>query len=152
MDKTVLLAADAATPITSESCIGDVDAPEFLQEPDEPVLATKEMKNITVPESMQLTTKECPVCHAQAFSDMETCYNCMYTFGSKPELESAPQGAQSDTEFDTCEQASYPAQPSVTTTSEDELLARFLKEFHGFLGQFLLHNDIRIKEGVGFSG
>ena len=31
--------------------------------------------------------KTCPVCKTQLFDDMEVCYGCMYTFGSKPELE-----------------------------------------------------------------
>ena len=31
--------------------------------------------------------KTCPICKTQLFDDMEVCYGCMYTFGSKPELE-----------------------------------------------------------------
>lgn len=31
--------------------------------------------------------KTCPVCKTSLFDDMEVCYGCMYTFGSKPELE-----------------------------------------------------------------
>lgn len=40
--------------------------------------------------------KTCPVCKTQLFDDMEVCYGCMYTFGSKPELEQrvAAQSAQ----------------------------------------------------------
>lgn len=44
--------------------------------------------------------KTCPICNTTLFDDMETCYGCMYTFGSKPELEakahkpSAPEAAE----------------------------------------------------------
>lgn len=31
--------------------------------------------------------KICPVCKTSLFDDMEVCYGCMYSFGSKPELE-----------------------------------------------------------------
>ena len=27
--------------------------------------------------------KECPICKAQVFEDMDTCYGCMYSFGAK---------------------------------------------------------------------
>ncbi|MCI9129137.1 MAG: hypothetical protein HFJ65_02295 [Eggerthellaceae bacterium] len=33
--------------------------------------------------------KQCPVCKAKVFADMDTCYECMYLFGSKPELEAS---------------------------------------------------------------
>lgn len=34
-----------------------------------------------------IALKQCPVCKTQLFADMDTCYNCMYMFGSNPELE-----------------------------------------------------------------
>lgn len=37
--------------------------------------------------SIRLDMKTCPVCRTQLFADMDTCYNCMYIFGSTPTLE-----------------------------------------------------------------
>ncbi len=36
---------------------------------------------------VKLSLKTCPICKTHVFNDMGTCYNCMYTFGSNPELE-----------------------------------------------------------------
>lgn len=38
--------------------------------------------------SVVLSMKICPVCKTKVFEDMDTCYNCMYKFGSYLELES----------------------------------------------------------------
>ena len=35
--------------------------------------------------------KTCPVCHAVAFDDAETCFGCLHRFGDEPE------GIQGDT-------------------------------------------------------
>ncbi len=36
---------------------------------------------------VRLSLKTCPICKTHVFDDMNTCYNCMYSFGSNPELE-----------------------------------------------------------------
>ena len=36
---------------------------------------------------VRLSLKTCPVCKTHVFNDMDTCYNCMYSFGSNPSLE-----------------------------------------------------------------
>lgn len=41
--------------------------------------------------------KTCPICNTTLFDDMETCYGCMYTFGTKPDLEAKAQEAKSET-------------------------------------------------------
>lgn len=39
--------------------------------------------------------KECPVCHAQCFDDMEVCYGCMYRF-AKDSVSNPPSFSQED--------------------------------------------------------
>lgn len=39
--------------------------------------------------------KTCPICNTTLFDDMDVCYGCMYSFGSKPELERKAQEAAS---------------------------------------------------------
>ena len=41
--------------------------------------------------------KTCPICNTTLFDDMETCYGCMYSFGSKPELERKAREAADET-------------------------------------------------------
>ncbi len=41
--------------------------------------------------------KTCPICNTTLFDDMEVCYGCMYSFGSKPELERKARDAASET-------------------------------------------------------
>ena len=33
--------------------------------------------------------KICPVCESTLFDDMDTCFGCLYRFGSDPALEAA---------------------------------------------------------------
>lgn len=40
---------------------------------------------------VMLSLKTCPICKTHVFNDMNTCYNCMYSFGSNPELEQRVQ-------------------------------------------------------------
>ena len=91
------------------------------------------------------------------FSDMDTCYNCMYLFGSKPELEQRAS-LTALPEVDTVlqeEERSIPERdlpsqflygrggspdpvPSEGAAKGGELFSQFLVELHGFLGKFLL--------------
>ena len=45
---------------------------------------------------VRLSLKTCPICKTHVFDDMNTCYNCMYSFGSNPELEQRVQKGSSD--------------------------------------------------------
>ncbi len=113
-------------------------------------------------------TKLCPICNARVFSDMDTCYNCMYLFGSKPELEQ--EATRSETP--SVAHDALPQNTSTCVTSEretrsrflyghggaaehrtaerarkgDDLLEQLLVELHGFLGEFLLDRGIDIKQ------
>ena len=110
-------------------------------------------------------TKLCPVCNARVFSDMDTCYNCMYLFGSKPELEQRaslaelPEVATAPKEEErSIPERDLPSQflygrggspdpvPSEGAAKGGELFSQFLVELHGFLGKFLLDRGIDIKE------
>lgn len=37
--------------------------------------------------------KICPVCESTLFDDMDTCFGCLYRFGSDPALEAARSAA-----------------------------------------------------------
>lgn len=41
---------------------------------------------------VRLSLKTCPICKTHVFDDMSTCYNCMYSFGSNPDLEQRAKG------------------------------------------------------------
>ena len=140
MNKTMLLAADA-------------DAP-FEPMPTTPAIAP------------DATTKACPVCHAQTFVDMDTCYNCMYMFGSDPALEERRQAMDvhpstgmradmslagnassgpSDANMRTgCTHQADPCAPRMS--ANDQLFAELLVELRGFLGKFLLDRGVDIKQ------
>lgn len=45
---------------------------------------------------VMLSLKTCPICKTHVFNDMNTCYNCMYSFGSNPELEQRAQKGSGD--------------------------------------------------------
>lgn len=66
---------------------------------------------------------------------MDTCYGCMYQFGSKPEWEAK---ANSDNACAPGEQI------AVSEKAYDCLLGRFLVEFDSFLRQFLLDAQIKV--------
>ena len=110
-------------------------------------------------------TKLCPVCNARVFSDMDTCYNCMYLFGSKPELgqraslvELPEVDQKPQRNEDALPEQRLPSQflygrggspdpaPLGEATKSGELFGQFLVELHGFLGKFLLDRGIDIKE------
>lgn len=110
-------------------------------------------------------TKLCPICNARVFSDMDTCYNCMYLFGSKPELEQRASLAElpevdpkPERDEDSLPERRLPSQflygrggpPDPTPLGEaikgGELFGQFLVELYGFLGKFLLDRGIDIKK------
>ena len=66
--------------------------------------------------------KQCPVCKASVFSDMDTCYKCMYKFDGTETMEKV---------------ASVDATPTQRKDKEDELFTLFLIEFECFLRRFL---------------
>lgn len=43
--------------------------------------------------------KLCPTCKTWVFADMETCYGCMYRFGSDPEREEAARREYEGSDF-----------------------------------------------------
>lgn len=88
--------------------------------------------------------KTCPVCHAHVFADMDTCYNCMYLFGSNQTLEDRmrkklPLG-QSDPDIASAEHdlAAY----QTNNERDSALFIEFLEEFRGFLAQFLADRGV----------
>ena len=151
MNETMLLAADAQAPIT-----GDEDA---LQ----PDAGSSGL--------VETDVKTCPVCRARLFADMDTCFNCMYRFGSNPALEAkAAQRAQAQplcgaTGGSSSEEGSQPSEPldgvqapkaaafggrlplrERAVAADERLLSELLVELHGFLGQFLLDRGIDAKQ------
>lgn len=50
--------------------------------------STEQAPDITEVQDSRISIKECPVCKAKVFEDMDICFNCMYLFGSNLELES----------------------------------------------------------------
>lgn len=77
--------------------------------------------------------KRCPVCEATLFEDMDTCFGCMYRFGTRPDLEQ---------QAETRSQAGQPGSGAAATAPESCLLGQFLVELHRFLGDFLV--DARV--------
>lgn len=151
MNETMLLAADAQAAIT-----GDEDA-----------LQPDAVKAVPV----ETDVKTCPVCHARLFADMDTCFNCMYRFGSNPALEAkAAERAQAQpmhgaAEGPPSEEGSQPSEPldgvqppkaaasggrlpaqERAVAADERLLSELLVELHGFLGQFLLDRGIDAKQ------
>ncbi len=151
MNETMLLAADAQAPIT-----GDEDA---LQ----PDAGSSGL--------VETDVKTCPVCRARLFADMDTCFNCMYRFGSNPALEakaaqraqaqplcgatggsSSEEGSQPSEALDVVRPPKAPASGGCLPTQEravaadERLLSELLVELHGFLGQFLLDRGIDAKQ------
>lgn len=51
-------------------------------------MESKEKESTKSEESfVRLSLKTCPICKTHVFEDMDTCYNCMYSFGSNPSIE-----------------------------------------------------------------
>lgn len=89
--------------------------------------------------------KHCPVCNTTLFEDMDTCYGCMYKFGSNPELEMGAaqmQSIQTNQELNLQEVVPiFREQPGF---QDGCLFNKFLVEFHGFLGKFLADCKVNI--------
>lgn len=113
---------------------------------DEAILAMDELG------ASKMEVKVCPVCESQVFADMSRCYNCMYEFGcdpDEPDLVIEPWRTKGiepcrgkESEPDSAEDGLGKPQAAFET---DELLGKFLVEFHGFLGQFLLDSKVHIQ-------
>ncbi len=73
MNDTMLLAADSLAPFEEAKQF----APGSVAE---------------APQTVETGMKSCPVCRAHVFADMDTCFNCMYLFGSNPALEEKAAG------------------------------------------------------------
>ncbi len=89
--------------------------------------------------------KRCPVCKATLFDDMDTCYGCMYRFGSKPEWEQEMQKgaracAQKPLESGEGVERRAPFAPG----NEGCLLGDFLVQLHRFLGDFLVDAGVKL--------
>ena len=108
--------------------------------------------------------KKCPVCKTTLFDDMDTCYGCMYKFGSSPELEasagmaamaSAPVEAVADTASITQAASTATASPATTAVLDVPIFSassaesgclfnKFLVEFYGFLGDFIADGKVNV--------
>ncbi len=95
--------------------------------------------------------KTCPVCKKTLFSDMGICYNCMYEFGSNPELEARIRDSDAHEvarsfDMQQSRQNIEDQKTSYNPCQKDEnLFGEFLEEFQCFLGKFLLDRKISIK-------
>ncbi len=84
--------------------------------------------------------KSCPVCKTTLFEDMDTCYGCMYRFGSSPELEEkALSSGQGDSGGESNKQ------PSCQLGGKGCLFSDFLVEFERFLRDFLVNRAVQVK-------
>lgn len=139
MNDTMLLAADSGAPF-------------------EEAMRSCEAEALPGSRSVETGMKACPVCRAQAFADMETCFNCMYRFGSNPALE---EKAAARAHADRMQGTGVPAEPGTEAILPDGavascavraakadgcLLAELLVELHGFLGELLLDRGIDVKQ------
>lgn len=148
MNETMLLAADSLAPFEEAKGSPEPGAGGAVQ-------ALRQERTV------EMTTKTCPVCSARVFADMDTCFNCMYLFGSNPALEKKAAFKALPEKIPVLD-ASEESPPDTPVVSEDEgdpelprapaklddehLLAELLVELHGFLGQFLLDRGIDLKE------
>lgn len=146
MNETMLLAADSLAPF---------EEAKPASAPPTPPLAASAPFGSPVETGM----KTCPVCSARVFADMDTCFNCMYLFGSNPALEKkAASKALPAVGTDALGNASgrplerertdmpsaLPKQ--VRPCVQGDLFAELLVELHGFLGEFLLNRGIDLKK------
>lgn len=69
---------------------------------------------------------------------MDTCYNCMYRFGSNEQLESAPKVAA------TAQAVPPPQAQTSAKGAEGCLLGEFLVELEGFLREFLVNRKVDV--------
>lgn len=85
------------------------------------------------------------------FDDMDTCYNCMYRFGSNEKLEEsvAADGAGSPRAAGSSDAS---AAPTTADVAADGLLAEFLVELEGFLRQFLADRLVHGQQPGPFLG
>lgn len=73
------------------------------------------------------------MCSAAVFADMDTCFNCMYRFGSNEALEAAPPAEEDPA-----------ARKLAERRGEACLLGEFLVEFEGFLRDFLVDRKVDV--------
>lgn len=163
MNETMLLASDAAAPFAQDPKAGP--AGESKGSPQQGVSvfgcsekrASIEPRPTTVlgapwePDEPPATAisemKTCPVCHARVFADIDTCYNCMYLFGSNvaleekrhEDMEAAQAGAKALSSDQTDEVRSG------ASSGDAALFIEFLEELRGFLSQFLIERGVDIE-------
>ncbi len=65
--------------------------------------------------------KTCPICSTTLFDDMEVCYGCMYSFGSKPDLEQKVREAADETTDETIAIASAAPAESAAPAGPDPI-------------------------------
>ncbi len=154
MNETMLLAADAQAPIMGN---GDALQPDAVK---------------AVP--VETDVKTCPVCRARLFADMDTCFNCMYRFGSnlaleakaaernhaqlrdgagevpsaqeKPTMEAGEEECLLSEGIEAARENPASKPSALPERSDERLLSELLVELHGFLGQFLLDRGIDAKQ------
>ncbi len=96
--------------------------------------------------------KRCPVCKTSVFEDMDTCYKCMYRFGSNEQLEKSVLDAADavpSPEVPASLVESSPRARSAPSSAEgrgrEDLLAEFLVELEGFLGKFIADRVVDVE-------
>lgn len=95
-------------------------------------------------------TKKCPVCSAAVFADMDTCFNCMYRFGSNERLEAGVAVMDvmevPDLQEPDLSEPDASALPKASCARHGEMcqLREFLVEFEGFLREFLLNREVDV--------
>lgn len=87
--------------------------------------------------------KKCPVCKATLFEDVDTCYGCMYTFGSNPEIEAEAQ-AEAGAEMPNAIEAEATGPDMPEPEAPADLFNEFLIELDGFLGKFIADRKIHV--------
>lgn len=79
--------------------------------------------------------KRCPICKTTLFDDMDTCYGCMYKFGTKPELEARVSIESNKPGVENIEIGGL-------NSENADLFGSFLVECEGFLRKFIADRKI----------
>ena len=68
--------------------------------------------------------KECPICHASCFDDMDVCYGCLHDFTMDDICEEEVQMSEV--------MVPYVQEKSIETVYKERLKRRIIIEFEGF--------------------
>lgn len=97
--------------------------------------------------------KRCPVCKTAVFDDMDTCYGCMYRFGTKPEWETALSDSKAAAGKPV--HASTGASPQMRCGARGEqgcLCREFLEKASSLIADLLADPIVEGEELVPFGG